>query len=492
MDGASEYHLKPRSLIFSNKKLETVWPPVEPLKSDMGAMAKDQLIDRLCVAVYRSHSLRILHRNIRLENFMWADEMAPLPTPPNANEFACRGNRCDGCPQCVPDLDASETQDDEDEDSESEDYEEKQCARRIASKRRAHARDFRTRQSASELTARYALSELESKESEEPKEKEHPKAERKIVLGGWSYAVFNPGNTTYKHIQDNKFDMPDWNVLSPELANLADDADVTYGFEYDMWCLGLVIFQIIYGVEFEDQIDVAEFKDELLDMWIAKRAFPDMPNASVYKILLRALLTTNAAKRASSYAVKNMIDGPKSDLFENDKQTMFDAGVRAKTHLAQTFPLFPDMYQVLSAYAEAPEDLFRILDGNEERVRENTRIREKLQSQVHVRCGWGDSQCKCYHCRNAGKCRYTQAHIEQRMVAIDPLPESTMRTPQTMVMRQLMIATQTVSKVSPSDVIANYAYLSGYILTPDIMPKNTDIHDVYNIIYDLADLRIRV
>lgn len=171
-------------------------------------------------------------------------------------------------------------------------------------------------------------------------------------LSQWKYAVFNPGNSSYKSSIRHKFDRPIWNVLSPELLSFTDDR-VEYGFEYDIWCMGLVIFYLIYRKQLSDVVDIKEYTDTWLIKWISENPV-DIVDSKIYMLVLKFALRRDPAHRASSYALKNMIDGAVCDLYDTANKTEVE---RSKTN-----GVLPNLYKnahfikdVIYSYTVDPE-----------------------------------------------------------------------------------------------------------------------------------------
>ena len=146
----------------------------------------------------------------------------------------------------------------------------------------------------------------------------------RVKLGKWGHSVLCPGNTSYK--SPNKYDLVHVDKLdlpqSPEMTKMADSEYTQYGFEYDMWCLGMAIFELMYGTALHDEIDISDFTNEWLRDWIANHdTCGPVVDRAIYDIILKLLLTTDPHRRATSYAIKNMCDGPQTALYTEKSNT---------------------------------------------------------------------------------------------------------------------------------------------------------------------------
>ena len=256
---------------------------------DKSTLSREVLIDGMCTALQRCHTLRIIHRNIRIENFAvqhFVDETGAAASADHTVAIAGKvtwGERPDG--------------------------------------NRKHVRE--------------CLPE------------EVPQHRPTVVLRGWEHACFNPGNTAFKNAQRNTFTFPEWGETAPEMSGDAESR-LEYGFEYDMWCLGLCIFQLMYDTALWDEVDPAEYTDAWLLRWFTAHPLQLMPNASLYQILLTVILTTDANKRACSYAAMNMTDGPRSVLFDRQMEVLVEAPTTER--FRAKFPLAPPIGKMLSAW----------------------------------------------------------------------------------------------------------------------------------------------
>lgn len=176
-----------------------------------------------------------------------------------------------------------------------------------------------------------------------------------VKLGDWDNAVFNPGNCSFKSPNKHTFHNPN-HYITPEMVSLDMSSEyISYGFEYDMWGVGMMIFEVIYETKLESEIDIADFTNEWLVKWIDEHNIT-IPNAALYKIILKILLTTNPNKRASSYAIKNMCDGPKNDIFNKDFEVISDRDYRIK-HLNNIYTNCPPIDNMLGYFIDNPDDL---------------------------------------------------------------------------------------------------------------------------------------
>lgn len=177
--------------------------------------------------------------------------------------------------------------------------------------------------------------------------------ECRVVLRDWTHACFNPGNTAFSNVVQHTFARPDWGESPPEMAGDLPKR-IGYGFEYDMWCLGLCIFEVLYQVSLGNEVDPEDFTDQWLAEWI--RSHPiTIPNASLYTILLRVILTADPRKRACSYAAMNMTDGPRNSMFEQRMDVISEK--QDPTRLAQKFPVVPDIGSMLSVWLRDGDEL---------------------------------------------------------------------------------------------------------------------------------------
>lgn len=251
-----------------------------------------------------------------------------------------------------------------------------------------------------------------------------------VKLADWSHSVFNSGNSSFKTAKNHKFRDPN-HYVTPEMAAAGDVPEMfEYGFEYDMWGVGQIIFEILYGTEIDSEVDPGEFTNEWLATWISTHDI-EMLNAQLYKILLKVLLTTDATKRASSYAVKNMCDGPQSDLFEKQQQVISQQDV---SQLDRKFDTCPDMDRLLGNFIDDP--------------------RATLDSLVSIKLGSSPrGKCQCMSCARA---------------TCVLLPETKTRSHTTYVMRQLMFgAAPDVSRMLPVVVLIVFDAMAQAITNGD-------------------------
>jgi hypothetical protein len=295
-------------------------------------LSREALIDGMCTAVQRCHALRILHRNIRLENFAvqhYIDQAGEDAVPNYTTEAdgnVAWGERPDG----------------------SKTY-----------------------------LQRCKLEEL-------------PRHRPVVVLRGWEHACFNPGNTAFKNSKRNTFAFPEWGETAPEMSGDMPKR-LEYGFEYDMWCLGLCIFELMYATSLTDEVDPAEFTNAWLERWIAEHPLERngaelLPNASLYQILLGVILTTDAGKRACSYAAMNMTDGPRSVLFDRQMEVLNEAPTPER--FAKKFPLAPPIGKMLSGWlvgTRSTEDARRAARKIDRAAREAERVQEEIDMAARNR-----------------------------------------------------------------------------------------------------------
>ncbi len=155
----------------------------------------------------------------------------------------------------------------------------------------------------------------------------------KTTLGGWNSACFNPGNMSYKNIKPHLLRNPLYlnHIEAPEMAGNMSDM-IKYGFEYDMWCLGLVIFELLFCTELEREIPVGQYTDKWLVEWIDAHPLTDIKYSTLYLALLKALLASDPARRATSYTAKNLCDGPTaSNLFNNNIGCLTEGSTKMKS-----------------------------------------------------------------------------------------------------------------------------------------------------------------
>lgn len=259
-----------------------------------------------------------------------------------------------------------------------------------------------------------------------------PTDKPRVVMRDWSRACFNPGNTSYRNDQRNTFAAPTGEV-APELSG--DIGDRTeYGFEYDIWCLGLAIFELMYETALTAEVDPADFTDAWLAEWISKhRPTRPLENTVLYEIVLRVTLTTNVDRRAASYALLNMTDGPRGTLFEKQPEVTADERDRRGGPRFQGLDHFSD---TLGHYAEDPVATAR-------RVRDHA-----LQPRVQTPGHWAG--CTCPTCAPG-------------LSAIVVAPNKT-RTERTRVMYALACIYADYH-MSANVVLAVYSQLADAILT---------------------------
>jgi hypothetical protein len=130
-------------------------------------------------------------------------------------------------------------------------------------------------------------------------------------LTGWDYAVMNPGNTSFVCSVRHKLNNPTkWNIPAPEFT---DDDIIEYGFEYDMWCFGVLIFEMIYKVKLLDNVDIKSYTNEWLLNWISShKEVMEIKDVNIYVLIMKLLLNTDPTKRPCSSAIANMCDAPYS------------------------------------------------------------------------------------------------------------------------------------------------------------------------------------
>lgn len=263
-----------------------------------------------------------------------------------------------------------------------------------------------------------------------------------VKLGKWDRAVFNFGSTSYKNGESHEFrDPTDWHEVSPEMTRTDSLTGGwrKYGFEYDMWCLGLAIFEIMYGCELASECDIADFTDQWLQDWIDRTPL-EMENPLVYKTILKIVLTTDPVRRANSYTIKNICDGPQNDLFDRQMEIVKNV---EDTHLynKHKYPNCPDIKLMLSNYADDEQRTIETVKKIDLAKHRNRRL-----------------ECRCSDCLLINK----------------ELSESKSHTTKTYCMLRLMIAHDGRLTDRPENILTIFDILAQRVM-------NSDKPAVYNL-----------
>ena len=89
---------------------------------------------------------------------------------------------------------------------------------------------------------------------------------------------------------------------------------VKYGPEYDIWCLGEVIFTMLYGIPLADAIPLgSKFSESAVEKYTWSQPFAvEIKNPEVFRLVIRATLR-RSDRRISAYALRNICDCPRSE-----------------------------------------------------------------------------------------------------------------------------------------------------------------------------------
>lgn len=138
----------------------------------------------------------------------------------------------------------------------------------------------------------------------------------RVVLTDYSHAIMTKHSNKFLSNLYEEFQSPTWGPPCPDFINQENgemmEDQASYGYEYDMWCLGLCVIRILYPDVKLPEYTCQDDWEKFITGVIAQEC--KVQYAATYRPMLYHLLQWDRKKRLISYAARNMCDIKSADV----------------------------------------------------------------------------------------------------------------------------------------------------------------------------------
>lgn len=144
-------------------------------------------------------------------------------------------------------------------------------------------------------------------------------SEQTVVLTGLDHAVMTRFFSKFKREGSDLYQNPVWGPECPDFMDAETGTIVCdtsrYGYEYDMWCLGLCVIRVLYP---DVSIPPVRIGRDAWEKFVADTVSRDSKVAghNAFRPMVSHMLRWNPADRMFAYAAQNMCDIKSGDIRE--------------------------------------------------------------------------------------------------------------------------------------------------------------------------------